>query len=262
MISIQPKVRHGPLALLVTTAIALAAGTTQAGGTPTAHEGTAVRVGNGTARTFVRTGANGEPAAIGVAFSATALDGLPSAAPGQNPDFPYALPMPATGPRTVVDHVVINWESAGHPPAHVYDVPHFDFHFYLISTAEREKINFHSAEASGDPEQQPPAELVPKGYVIPPGTAVPQMGVHAIDPAAPEFQNTPFEVTFIYGYFNKKLVFIEPMATLAFLKTMPSYSAPVSRPATYGKPGAYPSNYSVRYDKTEKMYEVSLEDFK
>jgi type I restriction-modification system DNA methylase subunit len=34
---------------------------------------------------------------------------------GADPDFPYLLPMPTKGPKTVFDHVVINWESAGHP---------------------------------------------------------------------------------------------------------------------------------------------------
>ena len=262
MMWIQPRTRHGPFVLLATAAITLGAGATQAGGMPTVHEGTAVPVGNGTAHTFVRSGANGEPVSIGIAFSPAMLDGLPSAAPGESPDFPYPLPMPATGPKSVVDHIVITWESAGHPPAHVYDVQHFDFHFYLISAAEREKISFSNSKESGDPGQQPPAELVPAGYVVPPGTAKAKMGVHAINPAAPEFQNTPFTATFIYGYFNKKLIFIEPMATLAFLKSMPSYTAPVTRPATYSKPGAYPSGYSIRYDATSKMYEVTLEDFK
>lgn len=262
MIWIQARARHGPLVLLATAAIALTAGTAWAGGMQTEHVGAKVRIGNGTAHTFVRTDAKGEPASIGIAFTPAMLDGLPTAAPGENPDFPYPLSMPASGPSTVVDHVVINWESAGHPPPKVYDVQHFDFHFYLIDVAAQMQVTFADGNESGAPGQQPPAELLPAGYLVPPGTAVPQMGAHAINPAAPEFQNAPFNATFIYGYFDKKLIFIEPMASLAFLRSMPSFTAPVTRPAAYSRPGLYPSTYSVRYDPDSKMYEVTLEDLR
>ena len=32
---------------------------------------------------------------------------------------------------------------------------------------------------------------MPAGYIVPPGTAVSQMGVHAVNPSAPEFHNQP-----------------------------------------------------------------------
>jgi len=124
------------------------------------------------------------------------------------------------------------------------------------------KVAFKDEKDSGDPSQQPPAELVPAGYIVPPGTAVSQMGVHAVNPSAPEFHNQPFNATFIYGYYNKQQTFIEPMASLAFLKSKPSFSAPVTRPASYAKPGAYPSTYSVKYDDAHKVYEVALTDLK
>ena len=38
-------------------------------------------LGNGTARTWVKYGANGKPATLGITFSETALSGLPDAAP-------------------------------------------------------------------------------------------------------------------------------------------------------------------------------------
>ncbi|BAL27008.1 DUF5602 domain-containing protein [Azoarcus sp. KH32C] len=222
------------------------------------YEGSPVRLGHGSAHTIVRTDAEGGLASIGVVFGAAALVGLPTPAAGASPNFPYLLPMPTTGPKTVVDHVVVNWESAGHPPPHVYDVQHFDFHFYFVSHEEQMRITFGSESESGDPGQQPPADLMPAGYVMPPGTAVAQMGAHAIDPKAPEFNGQPFTVTLIYGYYNKQQLFIEPMATLAFLRSKQSYSAPVVRPAAYTKTGAYPSSYSVKYDKRKKVYEVTL----
>jgi len=160
----------------------------------------------------------------------------------------------------VFDHVVINWESAGHPPPKVYDVPHFDFHFYLVSTKEQMHTTYKSEAESGDPAQKPAGELMPAGYILPPGTAVPQMGVHAVNPASGEFQGQPFTATFIYGFHNKRQAFLEPMVSLAFLQSKAPFSAPVTRPASYNKMGKYPSTYSVKYDESSKSYAVTLED--
>jgi hypothetical protein len=222
-------------------------------------EGQPVRVGNGTAKTVVRTDQAGKPVSVAVVFTETALDGLPAPAAGTMVDFPYVLPMPEAGPRTVVDHVVVNWNPAGHPPPKIYDVPHFDFHFYLVPSADREKVHFHSENDSGDPSQQPAAEVVAPGYVVPPGTAVPQMGVHAINTKAPEFNGKPFTATFIYGYYNRQLTFLEPMATVAYLKSKPTFTAPVERPARFVRTGAYPSRYEVSYDPASKTYQVALQ---
>ena len=50
------------------------------------------------------------------------------------------------------------------------------------------------------------------------------------------------------------------MASLTFLKSKPSFSAPVTRPSSYTKPGAYPAGYSVKYDAAHDRYEVTLAD--
>lgn len=262
MIRTSARAHWSPVLVLAAIACALGAGPAVAATKPATYEGKAVHIGHGIAHTVVRTDASGKPASIGVVFTPGMLDGLPKAAKGAVPDFPYALPMPTKGPRTVVDHVAIDWESEGHPPPHVYDVPHFDFHFYLVSHAEQKKVSFKNENESGDPSQQPPADLLPAGYVVPPGTAVPQMGVHAVNPASPEFHGQPFTATFIYGYYNKQQTFIEPMVSLAYLKSKPSFSAPVPRPASYTKPGAYPSAYSVKHDAARNVYEVTLEELK
>jgi hypothetical protein len=86
------------------------------------------------------------------------------------------------------------------------------------------------------------------------------MGVHAINPQGPEFHNQPFTAAFLYGYYNKRLTFLEPMASLEYLKSKPSFSAPVPRPKAYSKQGAYPSKYSINYDAAHKMYEITLRD--
>jgi hypothetical protein len=246
-------------AILVAMAFSIAPGATAAQNNGTTYTGKVVRLGNGTAHTVVRTDASGKPVSIGVVLTEKALEGLPAAAKGPHSDVPFQLPMPVKGPKTVVDHVVVNWEPQGHPPEKVYDVPHFDFHFYLPGAAYQKKVHFKNEAESGDPGQQPAAEMLATGYVVPPGTAVPKMGVHAINPASPEFKGQPFTSTFIYGYHNKKLTFLEPMASLDFLKSKPAFSAPVGRPSKYLKAGAYPSSYSIKYDNATRSYEVSLD---
>lgn len=241
------------------SALLLAASAASHGQTAS-YTGDAVRIGQGEAHTVVRTGAKGELVAIGIVMTAAALEGLPTAPAGGHAVFPYPLPMPTKGPKTVVDHVVIDWEAAGHPPPGVYDVPHFDFHFYLVSRENVMQVRFDGPGDSAAPGQQPPPELMPAGYVLPPGTAVPQMGVHAVNPGAPEFQQQPFTATFIYGYYNKRQTFIEPMASLAFLKSKPAFTGPVTRPAAYSKAGAYPSTYRISFDERQQTYEIMLED--
>lgn len=253
-------IRPRPWAVAIAMVLACTAGPAPAADKAGSYKGQAVKLGKGMAHTIVRTDGSGKPLSIGVVFSEQALEGLPEPGQGADPNFPYLLPMPRKGPRTVIDHVVVNWESAGHPPPKVYDVPHFDFHFYLTSRAKQAKIRFKHDSESGEPAQQPPAQLLAPGYVVPPGTAVSGMGVHAINPAAPEFQGQPFNATFIYGYHDKRLTFLEPMASLSFLKTKPTFSAPLPRPASYRKPGAYPASYSIRYDPANRSYEVSLDE--
>lgn len=226
------------------------------------YAGASVKIGNGEAHTFVRTDSKDSPTTIGIAFTSGMLDGLPQPTPGSAPDVPYTLPMPSSGPKTIVDHVVINWEPHGHPPPKIYDAPHFDFHFYLVSEAEHNSVTFADDKASADPAQQPPADLLAAGYVVPPGTAVPKMGVHAINTSAQEFKGSPFTATFIYGYFNKKLTFLEPMASVSFLKSKPTYVVDIPRPKKYSFAGAYPAAYSVRYDAGKDSYEVNLESFR
>ncbi|MDD2874432.1 MAG: DUF5602 domain-containing protein [Azoarcus sp.] len=245
-------------AMAVAIAAVSALGVAPAFGQAGSYAGPAVPMGKGEAHAVVRTGADGAVTSIGVVMTVAALEGLPAAA-GEHSDFPYHLPMPASGPRTVVDHVVVNWEAAGHPPSKVYDVPHFDFHFYVVNRDTVERVEFSSPDASGAPEQQPPAELMAPGYVLPPGTAKSKMGVHAVNPGGGEFQHKPFNAAFIYGYYNRQLTFIEPMVSLAYLKSKPSFSAVVPRPATYSWPGAYPSSYRVAFDDAQQTFEISLE---
>jgi hypothetical protein len=193
--------------------------------------GSAVPVGNGTARTVIVTSQDGAQS-IGVELTAGALTGLPGA------DAEFMLPLPDGMSVPPWDHVSVNWNAHGHPPD-AYMLPHFDLHFYTIGTAEQSGI-------AGGPDMVPvPDAYVPKDYVS--GVeSVPDMGVHWVDTLSAEFHGHTFDHTLIYGFSQGSMVFVEPMVTQAFLGSQPSVSMEVKQPQAFQEPGRYPRSWSVR----------------
>lgn len=220
--------------------------------------GTTQTLGRGTVRSWVTLDKNGKPAAIGVTISEAALKTAPMELPSGQAGIEFNLALPAEAATTAFDHVGFGWNPHGHEPEKIYDVPHFDMHFYTITPAERALIT-----AQGDDlakaYRQPPSEYAPAGYILAPGTAVPNMGAHWIDPKAGEFQGAAFTRTFLYGNYDGQIIFYEPMITRAFLETKVNVTEYIKLPAKYAKPGYYPTRYSVRYDPVNKEYVVALE---
>jgi hypothetical protein len=252
------RISRGIGLLVAGTALLTAGGIASAA----TYKGTAVRIGKGTARIVVHTDKSGKPSSVAVMMTPGALKGLPTALNKKTAEgsWEYALPMPKHGPKTGYTHVVIDWNPHGHPPPHVYTVPHFDFHFYGISAAAVKKVSFRGPK---DPATKVSNRaLVPPDYKVIPETAVNEMGVHAVDLAAPEFHGKPFNATFIYGYDKGQMTFVEPMVTLAYFNTKPNLSLPVKTPAQYSRPGYYPTRYSVRHDANSKAYLVALDGLK
>lgn len=245
--------------LVVLMGLALGGGGLFASGAQAAtYMGPKVRVGHGSARIVVRTDGSDKLSTIAVMLTAGALKGLPSALNKKSADgaWEYPLGMPAHGPKTGYSEVVIDWNPHGHPPPHIYTVPHFDFHFYTLAPAAVERISF---SGPNDPAVKvSDAALIPPHYRVIPETAVNQMGVHAIDTTAPEFHGQPFTSTFIYGYYKGELIFLEPMVTRAFLLSKPNVTWPVRTPAQYSRPGYYPASYTVRYEPGRKAYMLEL----
>lgn len=232
------------------------------GGSPETY-GDPVKLGNGTARTFIVTEGD-HPTEIGITLTEAALTGLPGhneVGAFQMPDghsmYEYVLPLPAGNP-TPFKQVVLNWNPGGHEPKGVYDTPHFDFHFYTIDAALRSTIDPRDSTFMRKAELKPAAEFIPEGYAYAEGTLVPGMGVHWIDPKSPEFNGIPFTRTFIFGAWDGKLTFAEPMITKAYLESKPDSTFPVPRAKTYDGPGYHPTNYRVRWDGDRREYRVSL----
>jgi hypothetical protein len=92
------------------------------------------------------------------------------------------------------------------------------------------------------------------------------MGVHWSDVRSPELQALlgnpdayePFTKTFIYGSWNGRFTFYEPMVTLAYLHSNPDFSSAIPVPQLYPEPGYFPTSYKVTYDAQAKEYRVAL----
>lgn len=245
-------------------AVALLASAVTAGGLAVSaaaatYEGAPVRLGDGFARTVVQTDSADKPTSIAVMLSLEALRGLPETpnSETQEGEWPYLLQMPQAGPDTGFKAAVIDWNAHGHMPAGVYDVPHFDIHFYLTDAKYIEAITF---VGPGDPAAKVrDTALIPVGYQLVAETAINKMGVHAIDTGGSEFHGTPFTATFIYGYHNGRLIFLEPMITRDFLLTSPDFAAKVKTPANVSLSGHYPTGYSARYDAARQGWLVALD---
>jgi hypothetical protein len=244
-------------------------------GTPGTHlqYGTPVKVGDGMARTYVVLDQkdDGAPVELGVALDERALDGLPTEMESHGGMSGIDLALPAQNP-TPYRFVELDWNPQGHPPLAIYGVPHFDVHFYTITPAERNAIDPADPQFAAKALASVtigtggvPAGQVPAGYVPPPGpvtdNAVPMMGVHWIDPASPEFAGQPFTRTFLYGNWNGRFIFAEPMVTRAFLLTKPDVTVPVGTATHYVPAGQYPSAYRVSYDAQAREYHVALTGF-
>jgi hypothetical protein len=134
----------------------------------------------------------------------------------------------------------------------IYTLPHFDFHYYMVTEAE-----VRGATDTAKLNAAPAADYLPANHVS--GGAVPQMGNHWADITSPEFNGQPFTQTFMYGSYNSKITFYEPMITLNFMKSTTKFSRSIPQPARFKTAGYYPTKMSV--SKHDGVTDVILEGF-
>ena len=264
-------------------------------GQPGIHRqyGAEIKIGNGSVRTYIVLDEKqgGKPIEVGVAMSEKSLEGLPApmamsgtadgethAAMDMNM---YLLDLPAQNP-TQYKFVQFDWNPAGHEPAGIYDVPHFDFHFQTVSKEFRAAILTSDPNFAQKAASYPGAEFRPPFYVDAATAAqapaaavtVPQMGVHWFDVRSPELQGMvgnpagfkPFTRTFLYGTWDGQFIFDEPMITRAYIlakKTATDPSVideviPVPTAQKYSPAGYYPSAYRITWDAQQKEYRIAL----
>ena len=244
----------------------------------------------GRGQTYVQIEQGGKPRALGLRFTRSMLADLPYDPPydGNNcfdingdGELTFDMPMPECAggyqailffPAKIVERaklpfkwLLLNWNPTGHGPPHVYDVPHFDFHFYIMDYIDRNYIrpgpcgivvNCDDFETAIKPV---PARYLPPDYQD--FQAVePRMGNHLVDVTSPEFTPAGFTRTFVYGSYNGQITYLEPMITLAFLESQPGECLPVKQPQAFKVAGYYPTRYCIRYDSG--TYTISLEGLK
>jgi hypothetical protein len=254
------------------------------------------RVGNGLARTYIVLAdeRSKRPLEIGVALDERTMDGLAApAAMKMSGPMPgglmahgsmtkFDLQLPEKNP-TPFQFVELDWNPAGHEPPGIYDIPHFDFHFYTITQAARDAIDPARAEYADEAAKLPAAQFrfpyyvdasTAAGGAPPAAVAVPFMGIHWLDVRSPELQGAlgnpagyrPFTKTFLYGSWNGQVSFAEPMITRAYIMskrgaTDPAVRnevTPVSTAGDYQISGYYPSAYRIAYDARAKEYRIAL----
>jgi hypothetical protein len=215
-----------------------------------------ISVGAGLARTEIVMDGDEGIRSIAVVFTRDALNNLPATLPNTE----FIVPLPSDAPATVFNHIGINWQPQGHPPPMVYTHPHFDTHFYMISMQQRDAMTPADPQFAQKAARAPDAGATPAGYVGDP-FGIPRMGTHWTDQNSHEFHGQPFTNTLIFGYYDARLIFLEPMMTKAFLESNPDEAKTIALPAQVPVPGAYPTTYRVRYDNAAAEYRVELLDF-
>jgi len=204
----------------------------------------------GSGRAYVTLDAAGAPMELGVALTEAALAKLPTA----NAEFVF--PLPGQASVTAYQHVVINWVPTGHEPA-PYLVPHLDVHFYMISAQARNAITSADPAYATKLARQPTASFLPAGYVM--GTGMQRMGMHWSDPASPELSGQPFTSTYLYGSYDGKITFVEPMIAKSYLDSKPALAVrPVKLPQQSSTTGYQATAYSTVYDATKTEFRIAL----
>ncbi len=245
--------------LFLGLALALLACSKSDDSAPARAQAPSLTMGNGTVNAWSETDASGVPQLLGFTLSKGALDNLPNnAATNGSTSFMISVP-DEVSQKTPFQHIMVDWNALGHEPAGIYDVPHFDFHFYMQPMAETMAIPpYPQAKAKFD--NNPSADQIPAGFAKNPG-GVPAMGAHWSDTSSPEFKGQKFTDTFVYGSYDGKVTFWEEMTTLAFIKTNPNTDLAIPQPAKYEKTGLYyPTRYGIK-SLADGSYEVSFRQF-
>jgi hypothetical protein len=256
--------------------------------TPDSVLGWRASLGQGQVSSFARFQPDGTPAAVGILISADAIASLPTEVTDQhhcvdrdgdgkvtrpaecNDGHEFVIPLPDSVSRRAdmpFKWVLLNWNPRGHIPPGVYDVPHFDVHFYMQPIARL----FAIADGKCGPEfidcedfeiaRQPVPEAMMHPDFKDVEAAVPAMGNHLVDVGGPEFNGVPFTRAWIYGVYGGQVTFYEEMVTVAYLLEKPDVCNAIKQPPAVAVSGFYPTRSCIRYVPSTNEYSVSMEGF-
>lgn len=249
------------------------------GATPTSttiafRAGESIEVGNGAVTAYVTTRKEDTVASLGVHIDGAAMDAFADREVEANLDFPAET---ATGDP--IDHhqfrfVRFEYLPNGHVPEGIYDVPHFDFHFFMLDEQTVEAIEPHPAQYTI------PKAQMPKNHIRPPladtdGDGEPdtplvekRRGEPITDPSFSEYQEGgEFTHTHLYGGYDPdgdgtgRLTLLEPMITTDFVDQLDTLlEVELQTPSAYFTADEYPMSYVMQPVSDGGLY-VSLNDF-
>lgn len=208
---------------------------------------------NGKVWSAAKVDKDGKPLSVAIVVNDAALASVPLGQPSDHmsPENNLLIPISEKS-GTPFKFIMLNWNSSGHEPEHVYTLPHFDFHFY--TSTQNEVMNYTDPTKL---EAAPDAAYIPANHISGPG--VPMMGKHYIDAASPELSGQTFTQTFLFGSYDSKMVFYEPMITLAFLKSTSSFERPIPQPSKVQETGYYPTKMKI--SRHDGVTEITLTAF-
>lgn len=180
---------------------------------------------------------------------------------------------------TGVDHISLDFNPCGHPPADVFTVPHYDAHMYMVSpkartcmtcdiipgkpvcnpeeqTTENGRALFHAATV------QPSGKIanMPDGFKSHPYNVVPLMGSHYWNGATqPDLNIEPWEdPVWIMGSLDGAISLIEPMFPLTFVtgKVDREYNEELTYVSQTDK--RLPFRYTVSYNATTEFATITI----
>ena len=208
---------------------------------------------NGKVWTSAKVDKNGKPVSVSIIVNDAAMNSVPLGQPSDHMSPANNLLIPiAAESGTPFKFAMVNWNSSGHEPDQVYTLPHFDFHFYTSTQAD---VMNYMDETKLNAE--PNAAYIPANHISGPG--VPMMGKHYIDATSPELQGQTFTQTFLFGSYDSKVVFWEPMITQAFLKNTTQFERALPQPSKFQQAGYYPTKMKIC--SKDGVTEISLTDF-
>lgn len=224
-------------------------------------KGPVAKFQHGSAWTWIEIDGDNKPERIGISIDDAAMNSLSPGGMegdgGHQMTNSLSLQFHPKASLTPFTHALLDWNPNGHEPAGLYDKPHFDFHFYIIPESERKAIPAYETDSTGFLNYPAPGYM-PGTYVPGPG-GVPQMGAHWIDVTTPELNGQPFTQTFLFGSYNGKVAFYEPMITKAFIDANASFERTFGVPAKFKVSGYYPTK--MRIVKAEGATHIILEAF-
>ena len=254
---------------------------------PAQITGMPASLANGSVSSYADMDPAGTPKAIGVMFTAGALENLPAGTDGHHcfttnsagridpakdcvVGHERVLPLPSELARRAdmpFKWALLNWNPVGHIPPGVYDTAHFDVHFVIEPIESIFAIHAgpcgpeHAGCAEFATGRKPlPGNYAPASH-IDVGAVVPGMGNHLVNVTGPEFKDEKFKRAWIYGVYDGRVTFYEEMVTRAFMLTKASECLPIPAPDAVAVKGYYPTRSCVRFLADKNAYTVSLEDF-